>query len=153
MGTLEIDNLRFELRKINAIKIRLQPEESEENISEEKKSKEESFPAEIKVGIRQKQDKRKIEIYAFYTIPSLAEYNLEIDAEFNGLISLKEPFNTENEEEDSPLIKEFIEKKIIPKITREIDKALLPIFRNMNVKYECLAKKSSEDISENKDNT
>jgi hypothetical protein len=153
MGTLEIDNLSFELRKINAIKIRRQPEESEENISEEKQSKEESFPAEIRVGIRQKKDKRKVELYALYTIPSLTEYNLEIDAEFNGLITLKEPFDTEKEDEDSPLIKEFIEKKILPKITREIDKALLPIFRNMNVKYECIAKKSSEDISETKNNT
>lgn len=153
MGTLEIDNFSFELRKINAIKISRQPEESKENISEEKRSKEKSFPAEIKVAFEQKQDKGEINLYALFTIPSHAEYDLEIDAEFKGLISLKEPFDIQKEEEDSPIIEEFLRKKVLPKITKEMDKVLFPIFRNMNVKYECLFKKPSEDIRESKNNT
>lgn len=152
MGTLEIENISFELRKINAIKISGQSEESKKNISE-KKLKEKSMPAEIKFAFEQKQDKGKINLYALYTIPSHAEYDLEIDAEFKGLIFLKEPFDIEKEQKDSPIMNEFIRKKVLPKITNEMDKVLFPIFKNMNVKYECLFKKPREDIGESKNNT
>jgi len=148
MEAVEIDNFSFELRKINAIKIGQRSEESKENISKEK-----SVPAEIRVAFEQKQDKEKIKLYAYYKIPSIAEYDLEIDAEFNGLISLKQPFDLEKEEKGSPIVDEFIRKKIMPKISKEMDRILLPIFRNMNVKYEHLVKKSGDESIESKDNT
>lgn len=144
MGILEINDLNFELRKINVIKLGRRQEEPNEDISEESEESEE-FPAEIKLGVKQKKDKKNIELYALYTIPSIANFDLEIDAEFKGFVSLKEPLDIDTNEEDSHVLKEFIQKNIMPKITKEIDKALFPIFKSMNVKYECLAKKSSED--------
>jgi len=81
MITLEIENFDFELRKINAIKISRQKEESKEHISE-KKSDETSDHVEIKAAFVQKQDMEEIMLYVSYKIPSFAEYDFEIDAEF-----------------------------------------------------------------------
>lgn len=148
MVALEIENFIFELRKINAIKIGQQQEELKENTSEEM-----SNPVEIKAAFEQKQDKEKIKLYVSYSIPSIAEYDFEIDAEFNGLISLKEPFDLKKEYKDSPIVDEFIRKKILPKISKEVDRILFPIFKNMNVKYEQLIKKSDEEYIESKDNS
>lgn len=146
MGSLEIDDFSFELRKINAIKTGCQMKKSKE-IEHNEKIKD-SLPSEMSIAFKQKQDKKKIDISSYYRIPSISEFDLEIDAEFVGLISLKEPFDIEKEEEDSTLMKELIEGKILPKVTKEMDKALLPIFRNMNIKYESLVKKSEEDSRE-----
>jgi len=146
MESLEIDEFSFELRKINAIKTGCQIKKNEEKEHDEDVKK--SIPSEMSIAFKQKQDKNKIEISSYYRIPSIAEYDLEIDAEFTGLISLKEPFDIEKEEEDSTLMKELIEGKILPKVTKEMDKALLPIFRNMNIKYESLLNKSDEDSRE-----
>ncbi|KAB2947809.1 MAG: hypothetical protein MPEBLZ_04333 [Candidatus Methanoperedens nitroreducens] len=146
MESLEIDDFSFGLRKINAIKTDFQMKKSEEKEHDENVKK--SLPSEMSIAFKQKQDKNKIEISSYYRIPSIAEYDLEIDAEFTGLISLKEPFDIEKEDEDSTLMKELIEGKILPKLTKEMDKALNPIFRTMNIKYKSLFNKSEEDSLE-----
>lgn len=141
----ELDDFSFELRKINAIKINRQKEKSKEgNASEEN----DSHPAEISVSIKQDQDKKKIDLYVYYKTPLIAETMVEVDADFFGVIHLKEPFDIENDENDSPIMDKFTKESILPRVAKGIDKTLLPIFKNMNAKYKSHTENTGGDSPE-----
>lgn len=149
MKHYEINEFKLELRKISAMKIDcLQKETTEESVSKKTESEKETCPSNISIGLKQEKDMEKIELFVYYKIPSISDFNLEIDAEFYGLISLNEPLDIENIDDDSALFKEFMKNVIIPKVNKELDKKLLPVFRSMNVKYDSLFKKSGEDSVE-----
>lgn len=147
MESYEIENIILELRKISAIKInRIQKKDTEENISEKTQDEDESSPSEISIAIKQGQDKKKIELFTTYRIPSIADFELEMDAEFVGFVSLKQALEIENIEiEKNPsILIELMKKDIFPKVFMELDKILLPIFQSMGVKYEKLVEKTGE---------
>lgn len=149
---LKIEGFSFELRKINAIKIHCQKKESTEsdkNISEEDKSK--GLLHEIGIHLKQKdKGDGKIQLNVLYRVPSIADAGIEIDAEFIGSISLNEPIDIKSKEEveKSPQFREFTDKILLPKILKELDKMLSPLYYNMNVKYESMSQKTNGDACE-----
>lgn len=149
---IEIDTFNFELRKIIAIKNKNNNKNSN-RVNKQKKSEKNSFPSEINVFFKQKKDKNTLEFSAFYKIPSILEYGLEIDAEFIGTILLKESFDIDKEKKDSSIFKDFLNSKVFPKIFKDMDNILSPIFKNMNVKYNSIAKEIEKDLCEFENNT
>lgn len=137
MDTIEIENISFELRKINAIKIRkITRNDSNEKMNDEK-SNEPHYKHNLTVDLTQSSDnKKKFEVFLFYRIPSIQEYDILIDAEFFAEILLKEPFDLEaiSEDEDEDNFSNLADK-FMPRLFKEIDKILSPIFKSMNAKY------------------
>lgn len=139
MDTIEIENIIFELRKINAIKMRkLSENDSDETLNDENPN-ETPIKYSLSVDLRQSENKKKIEAFLFYRIPSIQDFDIVIDAEFFAEIFLKELFDLdsfpENEEEkDEHNFSNFTDK-FMPKLLKEIDKTLNPIFKSMNAKY------------------
>lgn len=142
MDTIEIENISFELRKINAIKIRkITQNDSNEKMSDEK-SNERHFKHNLNVDLTQSSDnKKKFEAFLFYRIPPIQEYDILIDAEFFAEILLKESFDLEAipEDEEDDNFSNFADM-FMPRLLKEIDKILNPIFKSMNAKYFPTAK-------------
>lgn len=148
---LEMEDFSFHLRKINAIKIHHEKDKPKKEVSKKKKTK--RLLQEVAIHLKQKeiqeQDK-KLELRVDYRIPSISKSDVEIDAEFIGSISLNEPLEIEDEEdlEKSPRFKEFLDKILAPKIFKELDKILSPLFNSMNVEYESMSQKIKEGTCE-----
>ena len=72
------------------------------------------------------------------------DFELEIDAEFYARVTLNETFDLEtlSGEEEEEQFSDF-SATFMPKLLKEIDKSLLPIFKSMNVKFTPLASKSN----------
>lgn len=146
---LEMEDFSLQLRKINAIKIYHEKDESKIEVSKEEKTK--RLLHEVGIHIKKKdiQDK-KLQLKVIYRVPSASESNVEIDAEFIGSISLNEPLDNKGEEdfEKSPRFKEFLDKILTPKIFKELDNILSPLYNSMNVEYQSMYKKIGEDACE-----
>lgn len=146
MDSIEVEEINFELRKINAIKIKNRKttgSEDEKN-TDEKNADENSFQSKLNVAIRQENDLNVIEVFLYYRIPSVMDFELEIDAEFYARVTLNETFDLEtlSGEEEEEQFSDF-SATFMPKLLKEIDKSLLPIFKSMNVKFTPLASKSN----------
>lgn len=151
MEHYEINEFKLELRKINAIKIDcLQKKSTEEKVSKktESEKEKETCPSNISIALKQEKDIEKIELFVYYRIPSITNFNLEIDAEFYGLISLNESIDIDKIDADSTRFKDFMENVIVPKVKKELDKNLIPVFRSMNVKYDSLFEKLGDESIE-----
>lgn len=144
MDTIEIENIAFELRKINAIKMRkLSENDSDETLNDENPN-ETPIKYSLSVELRQSENKNKIEAFLFYRISSIQNFDILIDAEFFAEIFLKEIFDLDSfpeddEEKDKYNFLNFTDK-FMPNVLKEIDKILNPIFKSMNVKYFPIAK-------------
>lgn len=119
---LTMESLNIELRKLVAIKF-----DCRDTLIRE------YYSPSINISINQKQDKYKIDIYSFYSINDI---DINIEMEFIGVIYLKEPYDVTIEGRDSPLIKEFIENNILPRMTEEINNILLTLSIKMNIKIK-----------------
>lgn len=132
-----IENISFELRRINAVKIKkITQNDSNEKISDEN-SDETQYKHTLNVDLSQSsENKKKFQVFLFYRIPSIQEYDILIDAEFFAKIILKEPFDlgTIPEDEEEEIFSDFTDM-FMPKIFKEIDKILNPLFKSMNAKY------------------
>jgi len=144
MDTIEIENIAFELRKINAIKMRkLSENDSDETLNDENPN-ETPIKYSLSVELRQSENKNKIEAFLFYRISSIQNFDILIDAEFFAEIFLKEIFDLDSFPEDDEENDEYnflnFTDKFMPNVLKEIDKILNPIFKSMNVKYFPIAK-------------
>lgn len=144
MDTIEIENIAFELRKINAIKMRkLSENDSDETLNDENPN-ETPIKYSLSVELRQSENKNKIEAFLFYRISSIQNFDILIDAEFFAEIFLKEIFDLDSFPEDDEEKDEYnflnFTDKFMPNVLKEIDKILNPIFKSMNVKYFPIAK-------------
>lgn len=145
---LKIEGFSFELRKINAMKIHCQNKESTESDKNTSEDKPKRPLHEVGIHLKQKdKDDGKIQLNVLYRVPSIAEAGIEIDAEFIGSISLNETIDIKSKEEveKSPQFREFADKILVPKILKELDNMLSPLYYSMNVKYESMSQKTNED--------
>lgn len=146
---LKMEDFSLELRKINAIKIQHQQDDSIKNVLDYEKSK--KLLHEIGVHLRQKdKEDKKLQLYVIYRVPSISELDVEIDAEFIGSISLNEPIDIENKEdsEQSHVIKQFTDEVLLPKIVKELDRMLSPLYNSMRIEYKFMSLKKEGDVCE-----
>ncbi|MCD4670095.1 MAG: hypothetical protein K8S14_06590 [Actinomycetia bacterium] len=138
MESIQIKNSEIILRKINAIKRINKSENNNNKKLADDNSDEVSYQHNLNVDLRQPDDKKIIEVILIYRIPSIQNFELEMDAEFIGTIFLKEPCDI------STIFKEdvngnenvsILADKFMPFILKEIDKNLIPIFKSFDVNY------------------
>jgi len=138
MESIQIKNSEIILRKINAIKRINKSENNNNKKLADDNSDEVSYQHSLNVDLIQPDDKKIIEVILIYRIPSIQNFELELDAEFFGTISLKEPYDISTifkEDGDGNENLSILADKFMPFILKEIDKNLIPIFKSFDVNY------------------
>lgn len=141
MESIQIKKIEMILRKINAIKeINNNLENNDDKKLADDNSDEVSYQHSLNVELRQPDDKKIIEVLLFYRIPSIQNFELEMDAEFFGTIFLKEPCDVSTifKDDGDELGNEnfsILTDKFMPFMLKEIDKNLIPIFKSFDVNY------------------
>lgn len=135
MEELVIKNINIELRKINATKRRLPKKPTfEVNKLDEEDIEEFGSSIEITLGLKQKSDKTISNFVMQYTIPSYLDLDLEITADFAGMIYFEKPFDFELHSDEKEK-KDKLAETAIPMIMKEVDTILKPIYDVMNLQY------------------
>ena len=105
----------------------------------DKDSGDESINVHLNTGFKQNDDKKKIEFFVMYKVPSIESNNIVIDAEFMGLITLKESFDLDALSEETESSSNTVTTELVPPIFKEVNNILMPLFKSMGVKYNPLA--------------
>jgi hypothetical protein len=141
MTILKVEHVKLFLKKINAINIKKSSDTFNDKSIEESKSEKKEIDVEVNVAFRQKENKDKCIVFISYKIPSISEFDLEIDAEFVGEAYFKEPFDFENLSDEDERVKADFPQVLLPNMLKEVDKILKPIFHSMGAEYEDVSKK------------
>ena len=141
MEPIQIKKMEMILRKINAIKTIDDKLQSSNNTKlADDNPDEDSYQHSLTVELRQSDDNKIIEVILFYRIPSIQNFEFEMDAEFFGTIFLKEPYDIHaifKENEVDTENKDFsnLTDKFMPFMLKEIDKILIPLLKSFDVNY------------------
>lgn len=129
---MKIENVHLTLKKIDAIYVG-------ENKVTDQDSGDESINVHLNTGFKQNDDKKKIEFFVMYKVPSIESNNIVVDAEFMGLVTLKESFDLDALPEETESSSNTVTTELVPPIFKEVNKILMPLFKSMGVKYNPLA--------------
>lgn len=133
---MKIENVHLNLKKIDAIYI---GENKITNEGSDNDSKKDSINVHLNTGFRQNENKKEIEFFVMYKVPSVENHNIVVDAEFVGLVTLKEPFDLDALPEETDSSSNSGANELVPPIFKEVNKILMPLFKSMGVKYNPLA--------------
>lgn len=133
---MKIENVHLSLKKIDAIYV---GENKVTNQDSDDESKNDSINVHLNTGFKQNDDKKKIEFFVMYKVPSVESNNIVVDAEFMGLVTLTEPFDLDALPEETESSPNSIANELVPPIFKEVNKILMPLFKSMGVKYNPLA--------------
>ncbi|HJH28303.1 MAG TPA: hypothetical protein C5S51_01195 [Methanosarcinaceae archaeon] len=133
---MKIENVHLTLKKIDAIYVGENKVTDQDSGDE---SKNDSINVHLNTGFKQNDDKKKIEFFVMYKVPSIESNNIVVDAEFMGLVTLKESFDLDTLPEESESSSNTVTTELVPPIFKEVNKILMPLFKSMGVKYNPLA--------------
>lgn len=131
-----IENVHLTLKKIDAIYVGGNKVTNQDSGDESKKD---SINVHLNTGFKQNDDKKKIDFFVMYKVPSVESHNIVVDAEFVGLVTLKEPFDLDTLPEETEFSSNSVTTELVPPIFKEVNKILMPLFKSMGVEYNPLA--------------
>ena len=132
---MKIENVHLTLKKIDAIYVGENKVIDQDSGDE---SKNDSINVHLNTGFKQNDDKKKIEFFIMYKVPSIESNNIVVDAEFTGLVTLKESFDLDELLEDTESSSNTVTTELVPPIFKEVNEILMPLFKSMGVKYNPL---------------